>query len=513
MTVLGFALRLATFDQSLFGDELSTYWIVHDKGLGDVLTSVHSNDEITPPLYFVLSWLTLKVGGAPEWVRLPSLIAGTASIPLVYMVAVRTLNRTAGAVAAAVMALSPFMIYYSVEARAYALMIGLLTLSTLALLLAISGGRTRWWVVYAICSCGALYSHYTSIFVLAAQVLWVAWQHREALRACIVANVAVALGFAPWLPGFAKDNDSPTTKILDSLQPFDFGAVKDAIENWAVGYPYIPGSMLPGTVARVMIAAGLVVAVAACAPRLWRFVDRYGAAAVRRIPPGAALIALLLLSTLIGEAVFSAVGTNLLGARNLNASWPGFALAIGGLVAAGGLPLMIASGALILGGYASGAVQTLGDEATRPDYAGAARAIEERWGPGDVVVDGADFTPVPQTGLDVYLPQTHPEIRLGLPISDKPFLPFDPVPPLDEQIDQAISLGQGHSIFLVAYELQAPGFRGESAVSDILRNQRRGAGALLQALPDRFEIEQATPIFEGLLPLVVFQITDRGANG
>ena len=513
MTVLGFALRLATFDQSLYADELSTYWIVHDRSLGDVLSSVRSNDEICPPLYFVLSWLTLEIGGGPEWVRLPSLIAGTATIPLVYVVGVRTLNRTAGVIAAAVIALSPFMIYYSVEARAYALMIALLTLSALALLLAIESGRTRWWVVYAICSCAALYSHYTCVFVLAAQVLWVVWKHREALRACIVANVAVAVGFAPWLPGFVADNNSPTTDILDFLQPFDLGAVTDAIENWAVGYPYISGSVLPGTVAQVMIAAGLVLAVAGCAPRLWSLVQRHGAGAVRRIPSGAALVIVLALSTLIGEAILSAIGTNLLGARNLNASWPGLALAIGGMVAAAGVPLMLCSGALVLGGYASGAVQALGEEAARPDYAGVAEAIEQRWSPGDVVVDGWWFTPVPLTGLDVYLPQTHPEIRLGLPISDKPFLPFDPIPPLDEQIDQAISLGRGRSIFLVSYLGEPEGYSDKPALSRIVNDQQSAAGSLLRELPERFKVDQDTPEFPSIAPLALFEITDRRPNG
>ena len=217
--------------------------------------------------------------------RLPSLIAGTATIPLVYALGARTLSKTAGVIAAAVIALSPFMIYYSVEARAYAVMIALLTLSALALWLAIESGRARWWVVYAICSCAALYSHYTCVFVLAAQVLWVVWKHREALRACIVANVAVAVGFAPWLPGFVADNNSPTTDILDFLQPFNLGAVTDAIENWAVGYPYIPETVLPGAVAQLMIAAGLVLAVVGCAPRLWSVVKRHGAAPCGGFPP------------------------------------------------------------------------------------------------------------------------------------------------------------------------------------------------------------------------------------
>ena len=130
--------------------------------------------------------------------------------------------------------------------------------------------------------------------------------------------------------------DSPTTVILDLLQPFDLDAVAQAIENWAVGYPYIPESVLPGNLTRVLIAAGLVLAVAACLARLWRYVDLHGLPALRRVPAGAALVALLALSTIIGEAIFSAVGTNLLGARNLNAGWPGFSLAIGGIIAAAG---------------------------------------------------------------------------------------------------------------------------------------------------------------------------------
>ena len=76
-------------------------------------------------------------------------------------------------------------------------------------------------MVYAVCLVRGHVLHYTRIFVLAAQVLWVDRKHREALRACILANVGVAVGFAPWLPGFIADNDSPTTDILDPPAPFD----------------------------------------------------------------------------------------------------------------------------------------------------------------------------------------------------------------------------------------------------------------------------------------------------
>ena len=173
---------------------------------------------------------------------------------------------------------------------------------------------------------------------------------------------------------------------------------------------------------------------------------------------------------------------------------------------------MIVSGALVLGGYASGAVQTLGEEAARPDYAGVAEEIEQRWSPGDVVVDASWLTPVPLTGLDVYLAQTHPEIRLALPISDKPFLPFDPVPPLDEQINEAISLGQGRSIFLVSYLRQPEGYEDKPALTRIVGDQQSAAGSLLRELPERFTVDQDTLEFPSLAPLALFEITDRRSD-
>ena len=114
------ALRLAVAYQSLFADELSTRWVVAGHSLGDVISIVHTDAEITPPLSFVASWLATRVALTPELLRAPSLVAGAVTIPLVYAVGVRTVGRRAAIVAAALTALSPFMVYYSAEARGYA---------------------------------------------------------------------------------------------------------------------------------------------------------------------------------------------------------------------------------------------------------------------------------------------------------------------------------------------------------------------------------------------------------
>jgi dolichyl-phosphate-mannose-protein mannosyltransferase len=511
LTLVGFLIRLAQFDQSLLGDELSTYWIVHGHGLGDVLSSVRSDDEITPPLYFVLGWASLQVGPDPEWVRLPSLLAGTATIPLVYLLGARTVGRWAGLVAAAVFALSPFMIYYSVEARSYALMIALLTASTLALLAALEDRRARWWIVYAACSCGALLSHYTAVFPLAAQFAWAVWAHREAIRELLLANLGVVVGFSPWIPGFIADNNSPTTAILSALQPFTFGAVRFALEDWAVGYPYVRLDSVPGHVAGVLIAAGLLIAAAAAAARGWGRLRDAGlrlGSALDRAPPRILLVALLTLATPVGEAVYSSLGTNLLGARNLNASWPGLAVAIGAVVTAAGPLLGPASAALVLAGFAISGAKTLDSDLARIDYAGAAATIEQRWRPGDVVVDAAALTPVPLTGLDVYLPQTHSEFRPGLPVSEHPFLFGDPVPPVGPLIDRAIGAARGRSIFLVT-QLANDALSNQAPRTAALRRQRaRNVGRLLRRLPPGFEVTERV-LLPGVVPLAVLVIRDR----
>src|SRR5215212_9887225 len=150
LTAVGVALRVALARQSLFADELATHYVVIGRSLSGTVAIVHTDVEITPPLYFALTWLATRLGDTGVLLRAPSLVAGAAAIPLVCALGLRTVGRRAALVATALTAFSPFMAYYSSEARGYALMVALVLLSTLALLAAIDGGRGWWWVAYAV---------------------------------------------------------------------------------------------------------------------------------------------------------------------------------------------------------------------------------------------------------------------------------------------------------------------------------------------------------------------------
>ena len=103
---------------------------------------------------------------------MPSLLAGVATVPLVYVLGRADGGRAAALAGTALFALSPFAIFYASEARAYALMTLLVVLSTLSLLRALETNDRRWWAAFTLLPAAAMYAHYTAVFVLAAQAGW-----------------------------------------------------------------------------------------------------------------------------------------------------------------------------------------------------------------------------------------------------------------------------------------------------------------------------------------------------
>lgn len=485
LTVVGFALRVAVSQQDLFADELSTYWIVATNDLGGVISTVSSDAEITPPLSFVAAWLSTQVQLSAEWLRAPSVLAGTLTIPAVFWLGIRTAGRSAGLVGSALTALAPFMVYYSAEARGYAVMMALVTLSTLAMLLAVDGRRPWAWVLYAASSCAAVYTHYTSVFVLGVQVLWLLWAHPETRRPALIANAAAAAAFLPWVGGFRADVESPTTDILSVLQPFNLDQVRLSVEHWSVGYPYgnvVGLRELPGVPALLLLAVAAVLVVAGLATqRRWQVDRRTG------------LVFALALATPVGAALFSAVGTTtVFSTRNLAASWPALALALGALVVAAGRRVRIAAAALAIACFAIGAAKMLEDRYERPHYTAVANFIERNADRGDVIIDeSAVLSPGPLSHLDTVLEaRGNPVVRSRAPRQrDHPFNVFDAFVTPEQSARGATKLAGGGRIFLVT----------------------DGAGARIQRPLGSYRLIDSR-VYPGLLNVVVRVYEDRGAR-
>ena len=261
LTLVAVVVRWSPLQVSLHDDELFLYAIVNDHSLGEVLSIVHDTEK-TPPLGFVLSWLFARGDDLTIPLRIPSFIAGIASVPLVYLLGRRTVGRAAATVAAAWFALSPFQIYYATGARAYAQVAVFVVLATLALLLALEQRRFRWWALYVVAAVAAVYSHYIAALVLVPQAAWALWTHRETARDQLLAHGAVLVAFLPWLPSFitqARHSDAEAAFIA-TVAPVNIDTIGRFSTRPLFGHPGIAMEQIPGYLPEALMLTALGVA-------------------------------------------------------------------------------------------------------------------------------------------------------------------------------------------------------------------------------------------------------------
>ena len=139
------ALRLPGLgQQSLWVDEGNTYVraVLPFDVVLDNLLEVHNQ----VPLYYLLLRLSTRLIGSSEFaLRLPSVFFGLVNIVFVYLLGRLSGHRGVGIWAAWFMAVNPFHVWYSREARMYSLGLLLATSAMWCFLLAVRrGGRRRW---------------------------------------------------------------------------------------------------------------------------------------------------------------------------------------------------------------------------------------------------------------------------------------------------------------------------------------------------------------------------------
>lgn len=206
-------ILLLAFLLRAYGLGVQSFW--HDEGLSVTIAQaswgeiLRGGGEYHPPLYHLLLGAWTRLAGAGELsARYLSLICGVVTVALGAQLTTLLLGQRAGVLAALFLAVSPIEVWYSQEARMYALL-GVLTLgSSLCLLRLVYGkGGRGLWAAYALLNIAAIYAHYYGALVLAAQALWVlvhiargrGWRFA---RAWAMAQVGLGVALLPWLPYF-----------------------------------------------------------------------------------------------------------------------------------------------------------------------------------------------------------------------------------------------------------------------------------------------------------------------
>jgi mannosyltransferase len=383
ITVLGFVLRVLHLGESLAGDEILSFVDIHDRSLPEAVDELITNDiEYHPPLYFVLAWGSIKLGDPSVLIRLPSLIGGTAAIPVLYLLGAQSVGKRAGLLAAAMLALSPFAVFFSVEARPYGLEICLVSLSTLALLRAIDGGRTAWWVVYGCASCAVLYTHYFGVFVVVVQGGWALWALRDRMRTPIIVHAAIAAAYLPWIPAMLEQGRY-YIPFLVFTKPLSAESTGRELFTMFAGDEVAPPSSLPGRTPTTILLIALAVALCAALVQLLR--RRRGTGSVNP-PPRVILLVLLALATPLGFLVYSITGPEIMVARYMIASLPALLLVAAALVSSLPRALALTVSTIVIGVLAVGTVMALESDRRRTPYEEIANYIDANAGPDGAVV-------------------------------------------------------------------------------------------------------------------------------
>jgi mannosyltransferase len=171
LTAAAAALRFSTLGvQSFWSDEGFTVEIVRHS-FGGVFDAVQRT-ESTPPLYYYLGWLWGQAFGTSEvGLRSLSALLGTATVPVSYAAARELFSRRAGLLCAALVTFSPLLIWYSQEARAYALLAFLLTAGLWMFARVLRDDRRALWWWGAI-SALALATQYFAVFTVVPEAAW-----------------------------------------------------------------------------------------------------------------------------------------------------------------------------------------------------------------------------------------------------------------------------------------------------------------------------------------------------
>lgn len=242
-----------------------------------------ATDSNHPPLFFCLMhgwlrWLHPSWLGLPWAVRSLPAVLGVASIASMYALGRQVANLQTGLVAALVMAVSPFAVYLSQEARHYTLPMLVLIGALMALVamqrdLAQQRRRPLVWLLWVGLNVLGLYIHYFVVFAVIAQVgaiaLWWGWENWQRRRwdvwgwgSLTLAIAGIGLGYLPWWPTFWLHMNRPEAGWLTLDDP-DWGdrltLILQTVMGWVLMVVALPveGQPLGWAIPSGLVMVGL----------------------------------------------------------------------------------------------------------------------------------------------------------------------------------------------------------------------------------------------------------------
>jgi len=203
--ILGLVLRLVNINQSLWLDE-SVQALTSQAPFMNLFMELRG--DFHPPLYHLLMWAWVHLFGNEEFVmRLPSVLFGTATIYVVYLITRHLVNikgkvkNLLPLISALFLATAPFHIYYSQEARMYSLGTFLTALSFYCFFKLINYPLSdkKLTIAYIFSTVLLLYANYYGLFIFLIQILIGIFLLRKRTMELLRDFLIIAIFFLPVL--------------------------------------------------------------------------------------------------------------------------------------------------------------------------------------------------------------------------------------------------------------------------------------------------------------------------
>lgn len=224
VTLLGDWLRFRALGRdSLWFDEVFSTLQAHLPFWDLLLELLHR--DVQPPLHHLLLRGVLTFGDSEAVLRFPSAFFGTLSIPLLYLLGRTWFSGSVGALAALLLAISPFHLWHSQDARMYSLLTfeGIASWYLFGRLLTVS--RVSLWVGYLLASTAILYTHYYGALLLIPQTsVVILLRHRGEIDSSfsprwLRAQAGLVLLFVPWLALTGRSIPFNLPRWIERLDP------------------------------------------------------------------------------------------------------------------------------------------------------------------------------------------------------------------------------------------------------------------------------------------------------
>lgn len=237
---LAFILRVISLNQSLWLDEAINVLATQKFSFLGMITD-YAKADFHPPGFFIILWLWTHLFGIGEiFVRIPSVIFGLLSVYLIYLLGRKVHSKYLGLLAALLLAVNPLHIYYSQEARMYALATLAVTINFYLWIKILKEEKVKVFLII-VSNLLVLSSDYVAYLIFPAQFIFVLFYKKDKILFWLKGMFGALFIGSLWLPMFFNQlsvgsvaaANLPTWKFV--VGGFDVKAVPLTLVKFIIG--------------------------------------------------------------------------------------------------------------------------------------------------------------------------------------------------------------------------------------------------------------------------------------